>query len=110
MRQSFEKYELATKYKRDKHEAYNNWGAALSDLGKMVSGDEGQDLIRQSFGKYELATKYKPDYHAAYNNWGIATQKLADLLPPEEKEEKEALKKQAEELFRKAKDLREKSE
>jgi len=110
IRESFEKYQLAVKYKQDYHKAYNNWGIALSYLGEMLGGEEGQRLIRESFEKYRLAVKYKTDKHEAYNNWGIATQELADLLPPEDKKEKEVLKKQAEELFRKAKDLREKSE
>ncbi|SJZ76333.1 hypothetical protein SAMN02745205_01844, partial [Porphyromonas cangingivalis] len=30
--QAFGKYELATKYKPDDHEAYNNWGSALCEL------------------------------------------------------------------------------
>lgn len=110
LRQSFEKYKLAVKYKPDDHEAYNNWGNALLNLGTMLGGEEGQGLIRESFEKYKLAVTYKPDLHEAYNNWGVATQELADLLPPEEKKEKESLKKQAEELLGKAKDLREKPE
>ena len=62
--EAFEKYKLATTYKKDDHEAYNNWGNALSDLAKTKSGSEAEELHKEAFKKYNLAIKYGGD---AYN-------------------------------------------
>ena len=47
---SFEKFEKAVEIKEDKHEAYSNWGNALSGLARMRQ-DEG--LFQESFEKYK---------------------------------------------------------
>jgi len=89
LEESFKKYELAVKYKRDYSIAYCNWGNALLGLGKL-KGDEKP--YEESFKKYELAVKYEQDDHEVYYNWGTA---LLDLgkLKGDEKLYEESFKK-----------------
>ena len=70
-------YKAATELKLKFHEAYNNWGLALSDLAQTKPGVEAEALYNESFEKYHQATQLKPDYHEAYNNWGVALSELA---------------------------------
>ena len=70
-------YKAATELKFEFHEAYNNWGLALSELAQTKSGVEAEALYKDSFEKYDYATQLKPDYHEAYNNWGLALSELA---------------------------------
>ena len=70
-------YKAATELKSKFHEAYYNWGLALSELAQTKSGIEAEALYKDSFEKYHQATQLKPDDHEAYNNWGNALSKLA---------------------------------
>ena len=70
-------YKAATELKSKFHEAYYNWGLALSELAQTKSGVEAEALYKDSFEKYDYATQLKPDNHEAYNNWGNALKKLA---------------------------------
>ena len=70
-------YKAATELKPKFHEAYNNWGLALSELAQTKSGVEAEALYKDSFEKYHHTTQLKPDDHEAYNNWGNALSELA---------------------------------
>ncbi|ATV54973.1 SIR2 family protein [Prevotella intermedia] len=70
-------YEAATELKSKFHEAYYNWGLALSELAQTKSGVEAEALYKDSFEKYDYATQLKPDDHEAYYNWGNALSNLA---------------------------------
>ena len=70
-------YKAATELKLKFHEAYYNWGVALSELAQTKSGIEAEALYKDSFEKYDYATQIKPDYHEAYNNWGNGLNNLA---------------------------------
>ena len=72
-----EEYEVATVLNPRNYEAYNNWGATLSDLAETKSGSEAEKLYDEAIEKYQKAIEYKPDYYQAYNNWGNALMKLA---------------------------------
>jgi len=56
---------IATESK-DSSWAYNNWGAALLNLGRH---DEAME-------KFQKAVKIDPKYGGAYSNWGVALVKL----------------------------------
>lgn len=84
LRDACAKYEQATQIKPDMHEAYCNWGTALTTLARIREGgwDDWQDveqetLFRDACEKYEQATKIKPDTHEAYYNWGITLARWA---------------------------------
>ena len=51
------------------HEAFNNWGSALSGLAEQK---QDESLYRESFGKYEAALKIKPGIYSALNGWSAA--------------------------------------
>ena len=70
-RSAIASYEQAVAIKPDKHEAWYNRGAALSNLGRY------QDAI----ASYEQAVAIKPDKHEAWNNRGNV---LSDLGRKEE--------------------------
>ena len=93
--EAFEKYKLATTYKKDKHEAYYNWGIALVELAETKSGNKAEELYTKAFEKYKLATTYKKDDHEAYYNWGNALSNLAKTKSGNEAEKlyKEAFEK-----------------
>ena len=61
-------YKAATELKLKFHEAYYNWGVALSELAQTKSGIEAEALYKDSFEKYDYATQLKPDYYETYNN------------------------------------------
>ncbi|MEH1944671.1 MAG: tetratricopeptide repeat protein, partial [Nostoc sp.] len=93
-------YDQALKFKPDLHEAWNNRGVALKDLGRneeaIASYDQAlkfkpdkdnawnnrgialKDLGRneEAIASYDQALKFKPDLHEAWNNRGIALGKL----------------------------------
>ena len=70
-------YKTATELKSKFHEAYYNWGVALSELAQTKSSAEAEKLYKDSFEKYDYATQLKPDDHKAYYNWGVALSNLA---------------------------------
>nr|MBW4681124.1 tetratricopeptide repeat protein [Microcoleus vaginatus WJT46-NPBG5] len=55
-------YDKAVEIKPDKHEAWNNRGNALDDLGRY----------EEAIASYDKAVEIKPDLHEAWNNRGNA--------------------------------------
>ena len=96
-------YEAATELKSKFHEAYYNWGLALSELAQTKSGVEAEALYKDSFEKYDYATQLKSDYYEAYNNWGLA---LSDLAQTKSGVEAEALYKDSFEKYQHATQLK----
>ena len=79
-------YEEAVRIKPDEHEAYCNWGSALSDLAQREPDlEKARHLFEASFQKYRKATSIKTDMHGAYYNWGSALSDLAQREPDLEK-------------------------
>jgi tetratricopeptide (TPR) repeat protein len=62
-------FDQALKIKPDYHQAWNNRGIALEDLGR----------IEEAISSYDQALKIKPDYHQAWNNRGIALEDLGRI-------------------------------
>ncbi|MCL1462989.1 tetratricopeptide repeat protein, partial [Argonema galeatum] len=54
------------KFKPDDHEAWNNRGNALGNLGRL----------EEAIASYDQAIKFKPDKHEAWNNRGFALRNL----------------------------------
>ncbi|SFB78804.1 TPR repeat-containing protein [Flexibacter flexilis DSM 6793] len=80
-------YKSAIKLKPDYHEAFNNLGNALVNLGKSKSGKEAEGLYGQAITQYEKAIKLKPDYHEAFNNLGSALGNLGKTKSGKEAED-----------------------
>jgi tetratricopeptide (TPR) repeat protein len=59
-------YDQALKFKPDDHQAWNNRGIALGELGRN----------EEAIASYDQALKFKPDDHQAWNNRGIALGEL----------------------------------
>ncbi len=59
-------YDRALEIKPDKHEAWDNRGFALVNLGRL----------EEAIASYDRALEIKPDFHQAWNNRGIALHKL----------------------------------
>jgi hypothetical protein len=55
----------------DNHEAFYNWGNALTDWARGETGDRRAELFREACEKYKLAVAIKPDKHSAFYYWGI---------------------------------------
>ncbi len=82
---------------------YNNWGLALSILGRSKKGKEAEELFNQAIEKYEKALELDPDDSEIYENWGLALLYLAKLKGGKDAEE---LFKQAEEKCLKAESIK----
>ena len=82
--QAGEKYAAALKIKEDKHEAFFNWGNALSAQAKVKTGEEADRLFAQAGEKYAAALKIKEDKHEAFFNWGNALSAQARVKTGEE--------------------------
>ncbi len=67
--QAIASYDRALEFKPDKHEAWNNRGNALDDLGRF----------EQAIASYDRALEIKPDYHEAWHNRGNALDDLGRL-------------------------------
>jgi tetratricopeptide (TPR) repeat protein len=60
------------------HEAFTNWGSALSELAaRKQELREAETLWRQAFEKYAAASRIKPGDHIAFYGWGLALQESA---------------------------------
>ncbi len=70
--EAYYKYKKAVEIKPDMHEAFYNWGIALSDHAKQKEGKEAEELFSQAYEKYGKAVEIKPEKHEAFYNWGIA--------------------------------------
>jgi tetratricopeptide (TPR) repeat protein len=79
--------QIVEDFKLEDAVAYNNWGAALTELAKRKEGKEAEKLFAEAIAKCEKAVAIKPDYYNAYNNCGAALTELA-----KRKEGKEAEK------------------
>ena len=62
-------YDKALEFKPDLHEAWNNRGSTLGNLGRL----------EEPIASYDKALEFKPDYHEAWNNRGITLGKLGRL-------------------------------
>ncbi|UCF81419.1 MAG: hypothetical protein JSV08_03135 [Acidobacteriota bacterium] len=100
-RESLDKYAEAVRLKPDYHEAYSNWGTALSVVAKEKK-DEA--LFQESFTKYAEAVRIEPDEPLYYRNWAVALRWLAKIT--EDEAEREALLKEAGEKTEKAEALK----
>jgi len=69
-------FEKAANLNPNSHDAFFNWGTALSDLGDMT---EKRAWFEQALEKYAQAVAIKPDDHKAYCNWGNALSALGNL-------------------------------
>ncbi|WP_276677544.1 hypothetical protein, partial [Thalassolituus oleivorans] len=70
-----EKYAQALSIKPDMHEAFYNWGSALSyEARALLSEDRGKAFEKwaEAGEKYAQALSIKPDKHDALFNWGTA--------------------------------------
>ena len=70
-----QRYAKVLAIKPDKHEAANNWGAALDTEATAVAPTDlpaARALWKQAGEKYAQALTIKPDKHEAANNWGAA--------------------------------------
>jgi len=96
---SIQEYEVAIELKPDFHEAFYNWGNALSNLVKIKEEKSAEELYLQAFEKYEKAIDIKPDLHEAFNNWAA---NLGNLAKTKEGKAAEDLYKQGFQKFEKA--------
>ncbi|MBF0276087.1 MAG: tetratricopeptide repeat protein, partial [Nitrospinae bacterium] len=64
-----EKYKKATDIKKDKHEAFYNWGIALGAIAELKEGKQKEQFLKEACEKYKKATDIKKDKHEAFNNW-----------------------------------------
>lgn len=78
-KEAIEKYKLATTYKKDKQEAYNNWGFALMELAKTKSGSEAEILYNEAAKKIKLAIKHGGDAYYLACLYAIRNQKAEAL-------------------------------
>ena len=77
--EAYEKYKEATSIKPDYHEAFCNWGIALTNQAQTKGDDEAYNLYEEACKKYEKATEIKPDYYKAFSNGGIALTNQAQI-------------------------------
>jgi tetratricopeptide (TPR) repeat protein len=63
------KYAEALRIKPDKHDGFNNWGAALLAQAKQKGASPDADRLFEEAGKkYAEALRIKPDKHEAFYN------------------------------------------
>ncbi|MCA2701472.1 MAG: tetratricopeptide repeat protein [Microcystis sp. M179S2] len=67
--QAIASWDRALEFKPDYHEAWNNRGNALGNLGRF----------EEAIASYDRALEIKPDFHEAWDNRGIALHKLGRL-------------------------------
>ena len=77
--EAFEKYNLATTYKKDLHQAYNNWGVVLCQLAKTKSNSEAKELINEAIKKFQQAVEYGGDAYNLACLYAIRNQKAEAL-------------------------------
>ncbi|QOX77540.1 hypothetical protein FY034_00805 [Trichlorobacter lovleyi] len=70
--QAIQLYSAAASLKPNGHEAFNNWGNALSNQARTKSRDQAGRLFTDACAKYAEAVRIKPDKPEAFNNWGNA--------------------------------------
>ncbi|WP_156105909.1 TPR end-of-group domain-containing protein [Porphyromonas cangingivalis] len=49
---------MATKYKPDDYESYNNWGSALCELAQRSSREKAEVVFREAIDKFHKAIEY----------------------------------------------------
>ena len=57
--------------------AFNNWGLALKNMAKDITGTEADKLYALAFEKFQKATEIDPKDSMAFSNWGWALGDLA---------------------------------
>jgi tetratricopeptide (TPR) repeat protein len=72
------RFNLNVEIKPDSHEAYDNMGAAYTELGEF----------KEAIEAHEKAIKIKPDSHKAYYNMGVAYTELGEFKEAIEAHEK----------------------
>ena len=77
--EAFEKYKLTTTYKKDFHQAYDNWGLALVELAKTKSDNAAEKLYKEAFEKYNLAIKHGGESYNLACLYAIRNQKAEAL-------------------------------
>lgn len=77
--EAFAKYKLATTYKKDFHQAYDNWGLALVELANTKSGNKAEELHKEAFKNYNLAIKYGGNSYNLACLYAIRNQKAEAL-------------------------------
>ncbi|HUU55212.1 MAG TPA: tetratricopeptide repeat protein [Armatimonadota bacterium] len=95
--------EKATQLRAEYHEAWNNWGTALSKQAQTKDVAEAHSLLQQAGEKYARAVEIKPEYHYAWYNWGTA---LLYRAKTKEGAEADALFQQAGEKYARAVDIK----
>lgn len=98
-RQSFEKYEKATKIDPYKSQVYYNWGTALGNLAKKKKGKEAESIYQQAFEKYKKGVEIKPGTYEVFSNWGAD---LGNFAQTQEGEKAERLYYEAIEKYKRA--------
>ena len=78
-KEACKKYDKAITYKQDYHEAYYNWGNALSNLAKTKSGSEAEELHKEAFEKFKEAIKHGGDAYNLACLYAIRNQKAEAL-------------------------------
>ena len=104
-----EHYAQALAVKPDKHEAANNWGAALNAEAQAVAPTdlaEARRLWAAAAERYAQALAIKPDKHEAANNWCAMLSTQYHLLKPSAPDEAATLLDQAEQLALRAESIR----
>ncbi|MEM7717243.1 MAG: tetratricopeptide repeat protein, partial [Cyanobacteria bacterium P01_A01_bin.68] len=100
---AFKAFDKAVEFKPDYHQAWDNRGIALRQLGRLkeaiasydkavefkpdyhrawnIRGLTLHDLgrLEEAIASYDKAVEFKPDYHQAWNNRGIALRQLGRL-------------------------------
>ena len=70
---------MATTYKKDFHQAYDNWGLALVELANTNSGSEAETLYNEAVEKFKLAIKHGGDAYYLACLYAIRNQKAEAL-------------------------------
>lgn len=63
----------------------NNWGNALLDWAKILTGEVQQQRFADADQRFAEATRLEPDFVEAYYNWGIALLNRVHTLPRDER-------------------------
>ncbi|SDQ44672.1 Tfp pilus assembly protein PilF [Chryseobacterium soldanellicola] len=67
--ESVQKYEKAALLNPLNDSAFNNWGAALSSIGRL---ENNEDFLFDGLERLKKAIEINPKNHRAYNNYGLA--------------------------------------
>ena len=74
--EAIDNYMRATALDPNYHEAFSNWGTALSNLASL---HRDKSLFLDAFDKYSMSVVIEPDLPETYTNWGNALAGLSDI-------------------------------